>query len=239
MAQPVEIQNRLLARLPKATLKRFVAQLERIEIARDHMIYEARAPIKYVYFPTSGVLSALTVMPDGNCIEVGNVGSEGAAGVIAFLGKAWSPNRVIGQISGESWRISEKDLQKAAEAEPTLRTLLLRYHSAYLAQVSQSVACNGLHSIAQRCSRWLLMTHDRVGSDEFGLTHDFLSMMLGVRRPSVTQTLQTLKGEGLLDYSWGSIKVLDRKGLEAKCCECYRLAEEEYQRLLGDGESAH
>ena len=233
MHQPATLQNHLLARLSKAALKRLQPQLKPVGLAQNDVVYEARAPIDYVYFPMHGILSALTVMPDGRSIEVGNVGKEGAAGVFAFLGKAWSPNRVICQIEGECLRIRAEDLQQAAEADSGLRTLLLKYHSAFLFQVSQSVACNGLHNIAQRCCRWILMTQDRVGAAEFDLTHDFLAMMLGVRRSSVTEALQALKNEGLLDYSWGSIKILKRKGLEAKCCDCYRLGEEEYERLLG------
>lgn len=233
MSQPGPGENRLLSRLSKATLKRLLPQLEPVEFAVNHTLYEARAAIDTVYFPTRGVLSAMTVMPDGHAIEVGNIGREGVAGAYVFLGKAWSPNRLIVQVQGEGLRMTAADLQKAAESDPTLRDKLLRYHSVYLAQISQSVACNGLHQIQQRCCRWLLMTHDRVGHDEFDLTHEFLAIMLGVRRSSVTQVLQGLKEQGLIDYSWGSIRILKRKSLEAACCECYRLVEEEYERLLG------
>ena len=125
-------------------------------------------------------------------------------------------------------RIKAAGLQKVAETDSGLRSLLLRYHGCFLAQVSQAVACNGLHNITQRCCRWLLMTHDRVTSDDFPLTHEYLAMMLGVRRTSVTEVLQSLKEQGLIDYSRGSIKMVKRKGVEAACCDCYAITEKEY-----------
>ena len=233
MSEPSPGRNRLLACLPKAALKRLLPHLESVNFEPNDLIYEAHSAIDTVYFPTHGVLSAMTVMPDGHAIEVGNIGPEGAAGAYSFLGKAWSPNRVIVQVKGDGLRIKAADMQKAAEGDGVLRDKLLRYHSVYLAQISQSVACNGLHQIQQRCCRWLLMTHDRVGQDEFDLTHEFLAIMLGVRRSSVTEVLQRLKEQGLIDYSWGSIKILKRKKLEETCCECYALVEQEYKRLLG------
>ena len=232
MQQPTALQNRLLARLSKAAFKRLLPQLEPIEFVTGQIIYEARAKIDYVYFPVRGVLSALAVMRDVVSIEVGNMGYEGAAGAFAFMGTAWSPNRVIVQADGEGVRIKAVDLEKAAENDAGLRSTLLRYHSYFVAQISQSVACNGLHQIPQRCCRWLLMSHDRAASNEFNLTHEFLAMMLGVRRSGVTEILIALREQGLIENSRGNIKIVHREGLEAACCECYALTEKEYDRLI-------
>lgn len=231
--KPIALQNRLLALLPKTAFKRLLPQLEQIHLERDDLLYEARAAIEYAYFPVHGVLSALAVMPAGACIEVGTIGREGGAGVFGSVGRSWSPNRVVAQGTGESLRIKSVHLQKAADADAGLRDLLMRYHSYSLTQMSQSVACNGLHQIPQRCCRWLLMTHDRAGKHEFDLTHEYLAMMLGVRRPGVTEVLQRLKEQGMIDYSRGSIKIVNRKALEAACCDCYAIVEKEYARLLG------
>jgi CRP-like cAMP-binding protein len=225
-------ENRLLARLPKTSLKRVSPLFVPFEFKPDDLFYEPRTLIDHVYFPVRGTFSVLTVMPEGACIEVATIGREGAVGAHAFLGEAWSVGRVIGQMKGEAMRIKAVDLQKAAQEDSALRTMLMRYHSFFMTQVSQAVACNGLHKVTPRCCRWLLMSHDRAASDEFLLTHEYLAMMLGVRRSSVTETLHNLKEQGFIDYSYGSVKILNRKSLEAACCECYRIVEAEYARLL-------
>ena len=199
-------------------------------------LYEANAQIDYVYFPTSAIASALTVMADGSAIEVGTTGREGAVGVYAAIDEAITPHKTVIQIEGDALRIAARHIQALADSDPQLRKLLLRYYTAFHAQVSRSVACNGLHPLSKRCCRWLLMTHDRVDGDQFYLSHEFLAMMLGVRRAGVTEALQELKESGLIDYARGNIKIVDRKGLEAACCECYQFAESEYERILRIGE---
>ena len=187
----------------------------------------------YAYFPIHAVTSSLTVMSDGDAIEVATVGNEGVVGASAFFGGETSSNRVIVQVAGDGLRVETEVLRREAGDDGPLRLLLVRYHAAFQAQVSQSVACNGLHTVQQRCCRWLLMTRDRVGSDDIQLTHEYLAMMLGVRRPSVTDVLRPLQEQGLIRNSRGKITLLDRKGVEAVCCECYRTVRDEYERLLG------
>ncbi len=225
--------NRLLGRLTKGEYQRLLPRLEHVTLKFKQVLYELRAPIDYVYFPDRSVASALTVMRDGGGIEVGTIGGEGMVGAAALVGVRDSTNRVIVQIANGALRMDVRALLEVGRREGPLRTLLLNYHAAFLAQVSQSVACNGLHPIQQRCCRWLLMTQDRVGSDVIPLTHEFLAMMLGVWRPGVTEVLQSLRGQGLLKYSRGKITILDRQGMEAAACECYQSVEDEYARLMG------
>jgi len=227
------IQNQLLRRLSANDLQRLSPHLQKQSADREVVLYEARAPVEFVSFPITAVLSALNVMPNGDIIEVGTIGNEGAGGLTAFLGPAISPNRVICQIPGELLRIEAASIREFAKESSTLYDVLLAHHHAFMAQVSQSVACNGLHSVPKRCCRWLLMTHDRVEGDEVPLTHEFLSFMLGVRRPGVTEALKSLESQGLITTARGTIRITDRAGLEKASCDCYRLVKEEYERLLG------
>jgi CRP-like cAMP-binding protein len=196
-------------------------------------LYTARSPIEYAYFPYSGTLSAIMIMGDGRAIEVATIGNEGMVGLGAIFGAGPSLNDVIVQVRGEGLRLDVAVLKAEIEKDGPVRDVLTRYHSAYQAQASFSVACNGLHTVQQRCCRWVLMTHDRVGSDSVALTHEFLAIMLGVRRPSVTEVLNPLQRKGLIHNGRGVIRILDRAGLEAVACECYRRVREEYDRLLG------
>jgi CRP-like cAMP-binding protein len=173
-------------------------------------------------------------MADGSAVEVGTVGREGLVGLVIVLGGAASPTVTLCQIPGTARRITAERLAEAVEARPALRRLLLRYAQGYLTQVAQGAACNRLHGIEARCARWLLMTHDRVGgADTFPLKQEFLAVMLGVRRAGVTVAAGALQDAGLIRYRRGSIRVLDRAGLEAASCECYGLVREQYARLLG------
>jgi CRP-like cAMP-binding protein len=224
--------NRLLARLPQEDYQRLLPHLRSVSLEFKAVLHEARSPIDYIYFPVTGVTSTLTIMQDGNAIEVATVGNEGVAGLPALFGPAASPNRVIVQVAGEGLRIEAGALQEEARTEGPVRRLLSLYQAAFLAQVSQSVACNGLHCVRQRCCRWLLMTHDRIRTDQLPLTHEFLAMMLGVRRPGVTEVLQTLQDQGLLHLDRGRITIQNRKKLEAVSCECYRTVKDEYERLF-------
>jgi CRP-like cAMP-binding protein len=205
--------NRLLARLPTAEQERLLPHLQPVDLEFKQVLYQAQGPIDFAYFPTRGVVSALTVMEDGSAIEMANIGNEGMAGLPVLLESEFSPYKVIVQVEGAALRITPAILlEETRKQDHPLRWLLARYQTAFLMQVSQSVACNGLHTIRQRCCRWLLMTRDRVGANEVPLTHEFLAIMLGVRRPSVTEVLQPLKEEGLLRYSRGKITILDREG---------------------------
>src|SRR4051812_39467423 len=225
-------RNRFLARLPEAEYRRLLPHLEPVELEPDQVLYEARGAIDYAYFPAGAVLSALVVMLDGNLIEVATVGNEGLVGHYGFGAKT-SPHRVVVQIGDGGHRIASRALQGHATGDGPLRDLLAAYHVAFMAQVSHSVACNGLHRLEQRCCRWLLMSRDRVGSDDIRLTHEFLAMMLGARRASVTEVLQPLQEQGLVRSHRGLITILDGTELEARSCECYKVVRTEYDRYLG------
>lgn len=230
---PIPWGNRLLARLPPQELQRLVPHLSFVTMRLHEVLYDFQALIEYVYFPLQSILSALTVMRDGRAIEIANIGREGAAGLAVLTGAPRSPNRMIVQISDGALRMRADVLQKLAAPEGPLRTLLLEHQASFFVQVSQSVACNGLHPIQQRCCRWLLMTHDRLDSDVLPLTHEFLAMMLGVRRAGVTEVLRILQEQNLVGCSRGKITIRDRQGLEALSCECYQIIKCEYQALLG------
>jgi CRP-like cAMP-binding protein len=215
-------ENRLLARLPKSDQKRLAPLFQAVPLPLKHVFYKARSPIDYVYFPLRGIISAMTVMEDGTAIEVATVGNEGMVGLTAFVDGKTSPYEVMVQAAGDALRMKVNAFQREVSDDGALREILVRYHTAFSSQVSYSVACNGLHKVEQRCCRWLLMTQDRVGTDVLPLTHEFLSIMLGVRRASVTEVLQPLQERGVIRSVRGKIEVLDRSRLEKLACECYR-----------------
>jgi CRP-like cAMP-binding protein len=226
--------NQLLARLPAAERERLVAQMTPVSLEFRQSIYRQRAPMEHAYFPSRGAISALTVMSDGSAIEVATIGNEGMAGIGLLVNGDESINEVIVQIAGDALRMDARAFRQEAEADGPLRRLLLRYNLAYLKQISQSVACNGLHPVQQRCCRWLLITLDRMESNVVPLTHEFLAIMLGVRRASVTEVLRPLHEQGLVNNSRGAITILDRAGLEKLACECYRWVRDETERLLSE-----
>jgi CRP-like cAMP-binding protein len=225
--------NRLLARLPQAEHHRLSQYLEPVSLKHSQTIYKVRAPFKHVYFPASGIVSAMTIMKDGSAIEVATIGNEGMTGLTAFAGGETSPYEVMVQVPGEGWRMTTDDFHRETGKESALRRLLVLYNTAFAMQVSYSVACNGLHKIEKRCCRWLLMTQDRVGSNTLQLTHEFLSIMLGVRRASVTEVLRPLQEQKLVSNSRGKIEILNRAGLEERACECYQAVNNEFDRLFG------
>src|SRR6202042_2443489 len=205
--------NRLLARLPPEEDQRLLPRLQLVPLELMHVIYEARSLIDYAYFPNRGVVSALTVMEDGRAIEVATVGDEGMVGLPLLVGAKTTANRMIVQVPGEAMRMAEDVLREEISRDSHLRRLLVLYHTAFLVQVSQAVACNGLHSVHQRCCRWLLMTQDRAHSDAFPMTHEFLAEMLGVRRSTVSEVLEPYQDEGFFPCSRGKCTLLAREGL--------------------------
>ena len=227
------VRNRLLADLPPEEDARLRPHLERVALGVKEVIYEPFEPIPYIYFPETGVTSILVIMGDGKASEVGLVGSEGMLGLPVFLGAETSPGQSYSQVPGASLRMAAGVFTEVIPQAGTLTRRLQRYTQALFTQVSQSAACNNLHAIAQRCCRWLLMTHDLVGGDEFFLTHEFLAAMLGVRRASVSAVAAALQRAGLIRYHRGQITMVNRPGLEAAACECYRIITTEYARLLG------
>jgi CRP-like cAMP-binding protein len=225
--------NRLLARLPPEEYERLLPRLQLVQLTLKQVLFEPRSFIDYAYFPNRGVVSALTVMADGRAIEVATIGDEGMVGLPLLVGAKTTSNRVIVQVPGEALRMAEDVLREEVSRDCPLRRLLVLYHTAFLTQVSQAVACNGLHSVHQRCCRWLLMTQDRAHSDVFPMTHEFLAEMLGVRRSTVSEVLEPFQKKGLIRYSRGKCTVLDREGLKAGSCECFGRINEEFESLFG------
>ena len=231
--EPSAAGNRLLTRLPAPVLVRIQRYFRPLKFESGLVLYEARSRIEHSYFPLDGTLSAVAVMLDGSMIEVATVGNEGAVGLPSFATADISPNRVFVQVPGEGMRIETAILEREVQHEEAVRRLFSNYVMAFQFQTSQSVACNGLHPLQQRCCRWLLMTHDRVQGDTINLTHEFLANMLGVRRSSVSEVLQVLQDQGWITSARGKVAVVDRTGLEKGSCECYRVVRDEYVRLLG------
>jgi CRP-like cAMP-binding protein len=225
--------NRLLDLLPQADYQRLQPMLQKVSLEFKQVLYEARHDIKALYFPLGAVLSAVTVMSDGHMIEVGTTGNEGMSGLAGLSIVARSPNRVFAQIAGDAWKVDAQRFNRECAALPKLAEVVAKYQQAFSFQVSQSVACNGLHIVVERCCRWLLMTHDRLEGDEVPLTHELLAIMLGVRRSGVTEALQSIQQQGLISYGRGKITILNREGLEDLSCECYQCIRDEYHELLG------
>ena len=225
-------ENRLLTALPRDEHDRLLPHLEKVSLALRDILYEAHGPITHVFFPLRGVVS-LVIMDSGFTLEVGIIGNEGLVGTPLFLGADSSPTRAIAQIPGEALRMEAKVFQKEMRRNGPLHGMVQLYTQSMINQISQSIVCNHRHSVEKRMCRWLLMSHNRVGTDEFPLTHEFLAQMLGVRRPTVTAVAGTLHKAGLISYHRGRITVLDRTGLEAASCECYEVVTKELERLLG------
>jgi CRP-like cAMP-binding protein len=225
-------KNQLLARLPPSEYERLTPELKAVRHPAKHILYRAYGPIDYVYFPIDGVISAMTIMDDGSAIEVATIGNEGIAGLSASFGSKTSPYEVMVQVEGDAMRMSVDVLKRETDKDGPLQKILSIYNVALQTQIGYSVACNGLHTIEKRCCRWLLTAQDRIDSDVLPLTHEFLSIMLGVRRASITEVLRPLQEQGLIDNGRGKIHIVDRKGLEASCCECYRRTKEEFVRLF-------
>jgi CRP-like cAMP-binding protein len=227
------IENRILARLPADEIARLAPYLEPTPLDFKQVLYGAGDPIRHVYLPVSGVVCWLSAIDDGNTVEVATIGSEGMVGLHVLLGGNTSTVKVMVQVPGQALRIKSEDFREVTQNSVTLVRLLYRYLDAFLTQVTRSVGCNTFHSVEKRCCRWLLMTHDRVRSNRFPLTHELLAQMLGVRRASITVAASNLQKAGLIRYVHGKIDVLDRAGLEAAACSCYRAVKNEYDRLLG------
>jgi CRP-like cAMP-binding protein len=225
-------KNRLLAALPQEELERFFSELHSFSYPQRHVFYEAGAPIEHVYFIEEGVSSVLTTMSNGSTIEVGMVGFEGMVGVPILLGGTISAQHIVMQIPGTVLQMSAPLCKTAFNQSEAVRRVTLRFTDAMLNQSAQTAACNRLHSIEQRCARWLLMSSDRTASSLLPLTQEFLSSMLGVRRAGVTETAGELQRSGLIRYHHGVITIVDREGLEATACECYRIDRARFDRLL-------
>jgi CRP-like cAMP-binding protein len=211
----ISSKNLLLAAMSQEDLESYFSDLHPVSLSLRQILYEAGAPLEYVYFIEEGVASILTTMADGSTIEVGMIGMEGMVGVPALLGGNLSAQQVIVQVPGTALRMSAALCKAASDQSAAVRKLALRFTEAILNLSAQTAACNRLHSIEQRCARWLLMALDRIQSDRMPLTHEFLASMLGVRRAGVTNTAGDLQRSGLIRYHHGQLTIVDREGLEA------------------------
>ena len=212
----------LLAALPAASYRRLLSGLQPVALQFGEVLYEAGREMRHVYFPGDSLVSLLTPVNGHRALEVGMVGPEGMVGLPVALGRAVSPVRALVQGAGGAMRMKSARFSREMRDSPLLRQGVLRYAHALLTQVSQTAACNRFHRVEQRLARWLLMTRDRVRSDQFRLTQEFLAHMLGVRRVGVTRAASSLQERMLIAYRRGNIRILDGDGLEGAACECYR-----------------
>ncbi len=230
MAENLQRANRVLASVAPRDYKRLQAQLEPVELKFGAVLYEPGKAIKHVYFPVNSLISLLTAVDKRRSLEVGMVGNEGMAGMPFILGMGLSGVRAIVQGGGTALRMASGPFHIEFERNRSLQDALYRYTYALMAQISQTAACNRFHEAEPRLCRWLLMTRDRVGADEFPLTHAFLAHMLGLRREGVTEAASALKRRNLIRYARGNIQILDAKGLKKSSCSCYQTVKSVFDR---------
>jgi CRP-like cAMP-binding protein len=226
------VENQLLSALPAEEYKRLLPSLQPVTLRLGEVLYDAGGPLDHVYFPTTAVISLLYTMQDGVTAEIGLTGNEGVVCVAVFLGGNTAPNQAVVQIAGNAVRMKAAIVRQEFARGGSFQHLLLNYTRALLIQISQTAVCNRLHSVEQRLCRWILMSHDRAKSDELVMTQEFISKMLGGRRESVSLAAQRLQNAGIIRYVRGHITILDRKRLEARVCECYRVEKDETARLV-------
>jgi CRP-like cAMP-binding protein len=225
--------NRLIAVLPSADRQRLLEALQLVSLRVRQRLYDAGEPMKFVYFPLSGVHSIVSSMPDGHTVELATVGSEGMVGIQVFLGRPSTPDKAFCQVPGDALRMRAARFQDEAHRSRAFRTVMLHYTQAFIHQIAQHAACSRLHSVIERCASRLLMTRDRVNLDEFVLTQESLAQMLGVRRATITAAAGMLQRAGSIRYTRGRITIVDRKKLARASCQCHRTIRREYRRLLG------
>ncbi len=225
-------QNHLLAALPAEEWKRLQPLLELQPMPLGHVLYESGDAMRHVYFPTTSIVSLLYVMEDGSSAEIAIVGNEGIVGISLFMGGETTPSRAVVQSAGSAYRMPGKYLKEEFFRAGPLQRLLLRYTQALITQMAQTAVCNRHHSVEQQLCRWLLMSLDRLVSNELAMTQELIANMLGVRREGVTESAGKLQKLGLINYNRGHIVVTDRPALEAHSCECYAVVKKEFDRLL-------
>ena len=231
-AQHSPHQNLLLNALPSADFERIATHLEPIPMKLGEVLYESGDKLRHVYFPTTCIMSLLYVMEDGDSAEIAVVGNEGILGISLFMGGDTTPSRAVVQSAGHAYRLRSELLKSEFERFGPTMHLLLRYTQALITQMSQTAVCNRHHSVDQQLCRWLLLSLDRLQSNELSMTQELIANMLGVRREGVTEAAGKLQDAGLIRYTRGRITVLDRPGIEARSCECYQVVKTEFDRLL-------
>jgi CRP-like cAMP-binding protein len=227
-------QNHLLSVLPEGEFARIFPYLELINLDLGKVLYESGGKLGFVYFPTTAIVSLLSVMDNGSSAEIAIVGYEGIVGIALFMGGETMANRAVVQSAGMAYRLNGNILKEEFNRAGPVQHLLLRYTMAFLAQMAQTAVCNRHHTIDQQLCRWLLLSIDRLPSNKLCMTQELIANMLGVRREGVTEAAGKLQKAGLIDYNRGHITVLDRPGLEARVCECYGVVRDEFARLLPD-----
>jgi CRP-like cAMP-binding protein len=225
-------QNRLLAALPQAVYDRLLPSLELVPMPLGAILSTSGGELPYLYFPTTCIVSLVYVMANGASAEIAVTGFEGLVGIALFLGGHTTPSQAVVQSAGHAYRIRARVMKDEFERGGPLQHLLLLYTQALTSQMAQTAVCNRHHSLDQQLCRWLLLSLDRLSSDELTMTQELIANMLGVRRQGVAEAAGRLQTAGLIDYRRGSIRVLDRPGLEARVCECYGVVKREYDRLL-------
>jgi CRP-like cAMP-binding protein len=225
--------NHLLESLPDAERETLISHLRPGHLSVKTVIFDPGQPITHIHFPVDGVVSLVTPLADGNIVEVATIGNEGIVGVPLVPGGSLAV-RAISQVAGRTLRMDASEFIKSLERVPVFRALVQRYVQALFGQISQAAACNRLHSNEERLSRWLLMSHDRVGTDTFPITHEFLGQMLGSRRATVTLSAGLLQSAGLIRYHRGRVTISDREGLESVSCECYGIIKAALDRVVTD-----
>jgi CRP-like cAMP-binding protein len=230
-------ENHLLAVMPEADWARLAPHLTPVDLPLGHVVYESGDTLSHVVFPTTAIVSLLYVMEDGASAEIAIVGNEGIVGIALFMGGETTPSRAIVQSAGHGFRLSSQVLKQEFARGGPIQRLLLRYTQALITQMAQTAVCNRHHTIEQQLCRWLLLSIDRLPSNELRMTQELIANMLGVRRSGVTEAALKLQGAGVMRYSHGHISVLDRPALEAHACECYAVVKREFDRLLPDVEA--
>jgi CRP-like cAMP-binding protein len=233
-SMPDRRTNRLLSLLSDDDYERLRPNLSHVVFDYRKSLYEASRPIEHVYFPIDGVASLVITTAEGASTEVGTIGNEGFVGLPVCLGDRDAPSSVYVQVPGTALTMDARLFRGELDRNRTLSLIMLRYAHAFFNQVAQSAACAHLHRVEQRCCRWLLMTRDRMPSDDFLLTHEFLGMMLGVRRTTVTDVMGSLQKAGLVRYRRGHVTILNHEALHHRTCECYEISKVEFDRMLGD-----
>jgi CRP-like cAMP-binding protein len=225
--------NLLLSLLDDADYRQLAPRLERVSLKIKDAVTQRGTLPTHVYFPVGAVMSVLAHMSDGAAVEIGTIGREGFLGIEVLAGGNIWTETTICQIEGDALRMSANNFAEAISGDTPLRRVVQRYMLVYFSQISQSVACNRLHTIEARFARWVLMTHDRVNGDDFHLTQEFLATMLGVQRPSVSLIASAFQQSGLIRYTRGRMSILNRDGLEDVCCECYGIVQDQFSKMLG------
>jgi CRP-like cAMP-binding protein len=227
-------QNHLLAVLSAADFDRLLPELKPVALPLGKVIYESGAELRQVYFPTNSIVSLLYVMEDGASAEIAVVGNEGLVGIALFMGGETTPSRAVVQSAGHAFELTGEAVKREFGRAGALQHLLLRYTQALITQMSQTAVCNRHHSVEQQLCRWLLLSLDRLTSNQLSMTQELIANMLGVRREGVTEAAGKLQARDLIHYSRGHITVIDRPGLELQACECYAVVKKEFDRLLPD-----